>query len=92
MTDCHYEPEVRPYWFGRYIHSEYTPAYLVLDENIREVLNWNVSLSREQKRELGALLRQKGTYSEDQMLMDWLLEHGGKLWYRWVLYAKIVDE
>lgn len=48
-----------------------------------ELSQWIVRLSPRQKDEFIALLRERGTYLENHVLMDWILEHDGKLWYRW---------
>lgn len=50
---------------------------------VKELVDWEDSLFPRQKDEFIALLRERGTYLENHALMDWILEHGGKLWYRW---------
>lgn len=57
------------------------------DPDMQQIQDWLLALTNEQLAEFCDLMRQKGTWQEDHILMDWILEYGGKLWYRHVLWT-----
>lgn len=59
-----------------------------------EVAAWLDALAPGERMDLGGLLRgaQLGGYSEAAVLEDWVEEHGGRRWYRWVMWPRYVPE